>query len=285
VPLHSHSQPLLRKLYRLLRDVPQKPSPEGVHRLRTTIRRMEAILDALPEESHHKLRRQLRDIRKSAGSVRDLDVQQDLLKQLRSDGHPEQKEAVALRLAKKRTKHEKRLLATLDGENVASLKKRLRRLGSELRMGGDEIQTPILQDPVRTALEQFHQLSTEIESITQQSMHEFRTRCKRIRYLAEIGAGQPDGDLVVRELKRAQDAMGAWHDWWELARLAAKVLKGTPHAMLVGVLRTTVGTQFTLALRTIREVRASLGAVSAARRKRGPRSSHIHSARTSVAAG
>ena len=285
MPLHAHSQPLLRKLSRLLRDVPQKASPEGVHRLRTTIRRIEAILDALPEENHDKLRRQLRDIRRRAGEVRDLDVQQDLLKQVRSEGHPEQKEAVAIKLVKKRAKREKRLLSALDSESVASLRKRLRRLNSELRLGGDALKTPTLEDPVRTALEQFHQLSTEIESITPQSMHEFRTRCKRIRYLAEVGASQPDGDLVVGELKRMQDAMGSWHDWWELARLAAKVLKGTPHAMLLGVLRTTVGTQFTLALRTIREVRASLSAVAAARRKRAPRPARIHSTRTTVAAG
>jgi len=284
VALHSQSQPLLRKLSKLLHDVPQKPSPQGVHRLRTTIRRIEAILDALPEENHDKLRRQMRDIRKLAGEVRDLDVQQDLLKQVRAEGHPEQKEAVALKLTKKRAKREKRLLSELDSENVATLRKRLRRLSAELRLSGEAAQTPALQDPVRTALEQFAQLSSEIESLNQESMHDFRTRCKRIRYLAELGAKQPDGDLVVGELKRLQDAIGGWHDWWQLARLADRVLKGTPHAMLTGVLRTTVGTQFHLALRTVREVRASLSAVAAGRRKRAPRTARIHPERTTAAA-
>ncbi len=269
--LQAHTLPLIRKLSRLLHDVPQKPAPEPVHRLRTTIRRLEAVLDALPEENHDKLRRQLRDLRRLAGSIRDLDVQQQQLKSVRAEGHPDQKEAVARKLAARRAKREKKLLARLDPGSVANLRKRLHRLGAELRQLGDATPSPMLQDPVRTALEQFAQLSSEIESLTPESLHDFRTRTKRIRYLAEMGCGQPDGALVVGELKRLQDAIGAWHDWSELARVAKTVLADKPHAMLLGVLRTTVATHYALALRTVREVRDSLNAVRVARRRRAPR--------------
>jgi CHAD domain-containing protein len=259
-------------LSRLLHDVPQKPASEPVHRLRTTIRRLEAVLDSLPEENHDKLRRQLRDLRRLAGAVREVDVQQNLLKTVRAEGHPEQKEAVARKLASKRDKRERKLLARLDGDSVASLRKRLRRLGAELRQWRDESHRDRLRDPIRTALDQFAELATEIDSLSPESLHAFRTRCKRIRYLAEIGSGQPDGDLVVSELKRVQDAIGAWHDWSELRRLSAKVLSDKPHAMLIGVLRTTVASQYSLALRTARDVSESLGAVRAAHRRRAPRS-------------
>lgn len=261
----------MRKLSRLLHDVPQKPAPEPVHRLRTTIRRMEVVLDSLPEENHDKLRRELRTVRRLAGAVRDLDVQQRLLRGLRVEGHPEQKEVVALKLASKRAKREKKLRAQLDDDTVANLRKRLRRLAAELRQLPAAIQMSALQDPVRAALDQFAELSTEVDGLNPETLHGFRTRCKRIRYLAEIGSGQPDGDLVVTELKRAQDAIGAWHDWSELLRLSRKVLVDTPHAMLLGVLRTTVASHYTLALRTVREVRDSLEAIRAARRRRSPR--------------
>lgn len=267
----AHSLPLLRKLSRLLHEVRQKPAPEPVHRLRTTVRRIEAIFDSLPEENHDKLRRQLRDLRRLAGSVRDLDVQQRLLKSVRAEGHPEQKEAVALKLAGKRGKREKKLLAMLDADSVAGLRKRLHRLGVDLREAGDDAHSVALRDPVRAALDQFAELSTEIDSLTPQSLHEFRTRSKRIRYLAEIGCGQPDGELVVRELERIQDAIGLWHDWSELSRLSAKVLADRPHAMLLSVLRTTLASQYAMALRTVREVSESLRAVRAARSKRAPR--------------
>jgi len=272
VSLQDHSLPLLRKLSRLLHDVPQRPTPEPVHRLRTTIRRIEAVLDALPEENNDKLRKQLRDLRRVAGSVRDVDIQQSLLKGVRAEGHAEQKQTVANKLAARRRKREKRLLSLLDPESVQAARKRLRRLRAELVAGGERVQTPALQDPVRTALEQFAQLSADIDSLTPESLHAFRTQSKRIRYLAEMGRGQPDGELVMRELKRLQDAVGTWHDWSELLRLAEKALAETPHAMLRAVLRTTVTTKYALAIRTVREVRDSLNALRVTRRKRSPRS-------------
>ena len=282
--LQDHSLPLLRKLSRLLHEVPQKASPEPVHRLRTTIRRIEAVLDALPEENHEKLRRQLRDLRWLAGEVRDLDVQQSLLKTVRAEGHAEQKDAVALKLANRREKREKKLLAHLDSDSVDGLRKRLRRLGAELRHMSDATSAAV-QDPVGIALEQFAQLGSEIESITPESLHDFRTHSKRIRYLAEMGSGEPDGELIVRELKRLQDAVGIWHDWSELLRLAEKVLSDKPHAMLLGVLRTTVKSHYSLALRTVREVHESLNAVRAARRKRAPRTARSSTAATKSIAG
>ena len=256
-----------------------------MHRLRTTIRRIEAVLDALPSENHAKLRRQLRDIRRLAGAVRDLDVQASLLKGVRAEGHADQKDAVALKLANRRNKREKKLLAHLDAETVDSLRKRLRRLSTELRQISASAPTPALQDPVGIALEQFAQLATEIETLTPESLHDFRTHSKRIRYLAEMGCDQPDGELIVRELKRLQYAVGIWHDWSELLRLAERALADKPHAMLLGVLRTTVASHYSLALRTVREVRESLTAVRAARRKRAPRTTRGSAAATKSVAG
>jgi CHAD domain-containing protein len=209
----------------------------------------------------------------------------NLLRTVRAEGHADQKDAVALRLADRRNKREKKLLAHLDAVTVDTLRKRLRRLRVELQQISNTAGSAALQDPVGNALEQYARVAADIESLTPESLHDFRTHSKRIRYLAELGCDQPDGELMVRELKRQQDAIGAWHDWSELLRLAEKVLFDKPHAMLLGVLRTSVTSHYSLALRTVREVRESLSAVRGARRKRAPRTARSGAAATKSVAG
>ena len=270
VLLRAHSLPLFRKLTRLLRDVPRRPAAEPVHQLRTTIRRVEAVLETMPDGRFGKLRKQLRALRRRAGRVRNLDVQLLLLKSVRLDGHPEQKDAVARKLAARRARREKKLLIRLD-EKAASIRKRLARVQGALSESSVP-EAAAMQDPVGAALDQFVELGSRAASLTADSLHDFRTECKRTRYLAEMAGDEPDAALVVRELKRVQDAIGAWHDWSELLRCAEEVLAGHPHALLIGVLRTATSARFAHSLRTVAEVRDSLLAVRSARGRRAPRS-------------
>ena len=66
-----------RKLRKALKDLPDEPSPEDVHDLRTRIRRIEAIMHALRLDGTREGKRLLKSvapIRKRAGQVRDMDV-------------------------------------------------------------------------------------------------------------------------------------------------------------------------------------------------------------------
>src|SRR5579871_2525680 len=59
-----------------------KVAPKNVHRLRTTIRRIESLVSYANPDLDRKLERSLEkmaDLRKRAGKVRDLDVQASLL--------------------------------------------------------------------------------------------------------------------------------------------------------------------------------------------------------------
>src|ERR1700736_48973 len=64
-----------------LRDVQHHPAPDPVHDLRSTIRRIEAVLLSEPEHSERFLET-TKPIRKASGLLRDLDIQIDLLTQL-----------------------------------------------------------------------------------------------------------------------------------------------------------------------------------------------------------
>src|SRR5438477_449601 len=67
----------MRKLRKLVRKAPKRPTPDNIHDLRTYTRRFEAAAGALKLDSRRNDRRLLRDLsraRKRAGKIRDMDV-------------------------------------------------------------------------------------------------------------------------------------------------------------------------------------------------------------------
>jgi CHAD domain-containing protein len=60
------------------------------------------------------------------------------------------------------------------------------------------------------------------ESVKPNRLHEARIQLKKIRYLAELADESPERETFLKELKAVQDAVGDWHDWQELAKLAEK---------------------------------------------------------------
>ena len=67
----------VRELSRTLKSLPKEPPPGEVHRLRTTTRRVEAIVSVLAQLEGKESRRLLKSIepiRKAAGGVREMDV-------------------------------------------------------------------------------------------------------------------------------------------------------------------------------------------------------------------
>src|SRR5260370_17176367 len=73
----QHIQKPVRKLRKLVKKAPKRPTPDQVHDLRTHTRRFEATAQALRLDSKRNERRVLRALarlRKRAGKVRDMDV-------------------------------------------------------------------------------------------------------------------------------------------------------------------------------------------------------------------
>ncbi len=81
----ENTRPIFRKLIRQASKLASKPSPENIHKFRTSTRRVEVLLTDLSLEqgrNDKKLLKLLDRLRKKAGRVRDLDVEIAALRSL-----------------------------------------------------------------------------------------------------------------------------------------------------------------------------------------------------------
>jgi CHAD domain-containing protein len=188
--------------------------------------------------------RLLRKIRRSAGAVRDLDVHRRLLRNLLENSSkdktasgsavsedtpappvqtPLQKQADDLDawLRHSRREHSQPL--------VAGAKKWADKLDAHLAVVTDVLQA---QPPRRgkppsaavTALEAFARLSSEMQQLYADNLHDFRKGAKKARYMAETGGNDEHAGAVGKALKKLQDEIGDWHDWLVLAEEAHSAL-------------------------------------------------------------
>src|SRR5437660_7621856 len=91
-------------------------TPESVHRLRTTARRIESLVSYANPDLDKKLERcqeKLADLRRRAGKVRDFDVQIGLLGVLANGSTARDREILAALLGKKRDRQARRLTSAV----------------------------------------------------------------------------------------------------------------------------------------------------------------------------
>jgi CHAD domain-containing protein len=228
----KRTQSLFRKLGQLARKLTSDPQPEDVHQFRTTTRRVETLFDVLlpkPGRNGRKLLKQLARIRKRAGRVRDLDVQITALRTLKIGRDGEEKRSLLAALAADRVHYERKLVSLLDNQSLRELRKRLRRAAEDSYEGKFE--------PATKALRMFAQLARREGEVTEAVLHQYRLRCKRIRYVAEMAGKEPLAKAVVEQLKAIQDAVGEWHDWDTLTLRAEALFSDTPNAPIITALR------------------------------------------------
>jgi CHAD domain-containing protein len=256
-------------------------APEAVHGVRTGSRRLQAMLEAmLREDAAVPLRqpgkrwlRQLKQVRRAAGTVRDLDVQRKLLEHwIANENTPLEKQAGVLDAwLKGRRKHLASDMQKKIGKRQQELEQRqaafLAVLGS---VGLDGGAVPRSSDAV--ALEQFVRSADAMPLLDVENLHDFRKATKKARYVAESGSAGEEYSSVARALKRVQDAIGDWHDWVCLSQEAGAALsKGG--AELTASLGHEVDRHFSAALRITQTMRGRLvGEWMAAHGKRPPAS-------------
>jgi CHAD domain-containing protein len=242
---------------------------DAVHRVRTGSRRLQAMLEAMLRENatfalDHPARpwlRQLKQIRRAAGPVRDLDVHRKLLENLvgksAPGSDPLHKQAEIL---DDWLKSERKHLAR-------GMQKQIRKR----QHGLAERQTAVLNavgsvplESVRTgrsadavALEDFVRAADAMPLLDAENLHDFRKATKKARYVAESAAEKGPYSSVAKALKRIQDAIGDWHDWHSLFEEAgAAVGKDGPD--LSAHLEREVERHFAAAMKTTRTMRARL---------------------------
>lgn len=214
-----------------------KPRKKSVHQLRTATRRIEAqlqllsLFDHIPSDSkqREKAERLLKQLRRAAGRVRDLDVQRDLLAEESSpDKHtpkPIVSEARDLRRALKRKRDAE--ADTL----LKLLKKRETKFGDIFRdlLGTLEpAESLALTEPQLIAVvndwytrTRAHKLGdTPAEDNTDQ-LHSIRKDAKLARYLAESAPeSATSARRIAAQFEALQQAGGNWHDFLLLSEVA-----------------------------------------------------------------
>jgi len=226
------------------------PTKKPVHTARTCTRRIEALLELLrwmqrDAEAGYtlglalrrtgKVRRLLREVRKSAGRVRDLDVQTEML-DATSAGEKRKrllKEGEELRrfLKERRGVEAEALVKELEGHAAKlgpKLEAMLKRLEpvAKLTLTDDR-----LVELTRAWYEAAMVSSAGVEM--QERLHGMRKRAKLARYIAE-GGGR-DAVKQAAGFECLQESGGRWHDALTVAATAKKRLG--KKAVLVGVFR------------------------------------------------
>jgi CHAD domain-containing protein len=193
--------------------------PEQLHRMRTAVRRLRAILGAAREmfdpEWVGGLRSELDWLGTLLGDLRDLDVfRQHLraqLSSLKSAGRVEGR-ALLDRLDAQRTHARANLIAALDGARYVRLLDRLEKSIQHPRVVDAGVSLPAL------AAVQFKKLRKAVKALPKRpsdaDLHAVRIKVKRARYAAELAetmVGRPATRFVARA-KKVQDILGEHQD-------------------------------------------------------------------------
>jgi CHAD domain-containing protein len=274
-----------KKLFNTLLKAPEKisrnASPHAVHRLRTTIRRVETLLavHAADAKLDAKLLKQFRRLRRRAGKVRDLDVQINALRGVRLESAAKDKERVLRALNKAHARRMKKLANAVDNARDHGLRKRTRKARAQLleqakaataatRAESESRATHL----VEVALDEFAALVQSGPALNENTLHEFRRACKRVRYKIEIAGKADHAEAAIAQLERIQDSVGAWHDWLTLTQTAEKTLASNS-SPLIGALRVGTRSKYLQALRSTSEAQQKLLAMRpGADRRKAPAS-------------
>lgn len=228
------------------------PKVEAVHHLRTGTRRVEAALETLAreagarglgevaEKARQRWLRQLKKVRRAAGTVRDLDVHRELLEEnfpvasnAGNEGavdagaqklSPITAQALALEdwLKARRGEAAETLCTTLDGhiDRLLAAEDHFLDLIAKRRSLARRAHRPAAQ----LALEDYLRLMDAMPLLDNENLHEFRKGAKKARYVAESEEDNAAAEAMAKTVKKVQDAIGDWHDWVVVAEEAREAL-------------------------------------------------------------
>jgi CHAD domain-containing protein len=276
----AHLLPVANAFNAALTQGIEDAAPEAVHAMRTGSRRLQAMLEArlreggpagqALERGARAWLRELKQVRRGAGAVRDLDVQRKLLEDWVGKQMPEQGGAADGGGASlpAEIKQAETLDAWLKSERkhlARGMQKQIRKRQRGLAEGQVTCFAAITRAPLgrpgalRTAdgvaLEDFVRAVDAMPLLHGENLHDFRKATKKARYVAEAGANSDSS--VARALKRIQDAIGEWHDWLCLGEEAEAAL-GQDGPELTAAIQREIERHFGAALKTTQSLRGRL---------------------------
>jgi CHAD domain-containing protein len=242
---------------RLLSLLEKSPAgKQDVHLLRTTIRRLEVRLG----NTSSKVAKALKDLRKKAGRVRDIDVHLGLLKSPllpESSANRDCASAVQEELRKiLKAKRERHLDSLREALAAAAplLQARLLVLAASSTLGVSSS----ARDAHRQASQARDHFLQWTRSVPEEDdkLHELRIRTKKLRYSLEPLEAFPECVELAAKLKQVQDAIGRWHDWATLSQLAQHELHSCEAEPLCAALSRRSVSQYRRARRAAESARS-----------------------------
>jgi CHAD domain-containing protein len=216
----------LRRVRKTIKKLPAHPTPSEIHRLRTRVRRCEAMLRAFGIEEP-RLLEYLARIRKRAGKVRDMDVLTSQLSKVRVDGEQDCLIQLYEYLGTKRYRNAGRV-HRLAKKYRNAVDKRLKRVARVFAERADE--GSVMEEATTAALRCSAELGTQ-RNLNRGNLHTYRLKLKELRFILQMG-DEARYEEFVEALGENKDAIGEWHDWEELKAIAAKILDHTTGCQL-----------------------------------------------------
>lgn len=227
---------------RRLSELRRETSPEHVHRFRTSLRRLEAVVELTGTPLAPKLAKALHKTRRRTCKVRDCDVHLGLLAELHLGPELPERRELRQAIAQSRERQQRRLERALASPLGTKLARRLRRL----RRGWMETPPKLPASPAIEARRRYQAAARKKDPLEPDGLHAARKLAKQLRYMAELDRGGPEARATESALRRLQNALGAWHDWAELSDFAAAHEAGPA---LMAALRNITGAKLQQALR------------------------------------
>src|ERR1051326_30553 len=176
-----------RRIAKFLRKNSKRPGSTAVHNLRTSTRSLVTTFATLGLDSKRKVRRLLRDLRnvqKRAGKVRDMDVLTADALTVEQDGEQDCHVQLLEYLGVERNKYARRLrqaIKAAGGRLRRNLKRRSKCLEKSLERSGND--GPVDADAVPTTMARTIKLSTELNlprRLNRKNLHPYRLKVKEL---------------------------------------------------------------------------------------------------------
>lgn len=235
-----------------------KAAPKNVHRLRTTVRRIESLISYANPDLSKKLERSLEkmaDLRKRAGKVRDFDVQIGLLGAIGNGSTTRDRKALVELLEKKRERQAQRLVAAVKKIQDSKFFSRIDRVAEQSADVPEDKNRPLA--PLEEARAQLGMMAKDFSSehmVKTNRLHQARISLKRIRYLAELAVDSEEKKHFIHELKTVQNSVGEWHDWQELANTAEKRFADRVNCPILQEVRTLLAARHATAISSVQHL-------------------------------
>ncbi len=262
------------KLRKLLKKARLRPTVKQIHSLRTNARRFESSVTALGLKSSKNEKQLLRDlnrVRKRTGKIRDMDIITGYVLTTNMRGEQDCLVQLVEHIGAKRTKQAKKLSALVSTAGPR-LRRRLKRTASKFQkiLKRPESPSHAVEKALRLALE-LNRPST----LGRSTLHPYRLRVKQLQYVLQLSEDSRQ-QAFVAALKKVKDAIGEWHDWEVLTKVADDVLDHSSKCKLISRLHSISDRRYARSISLANQMRRTFAVAKSLRKnRRRARSLHL----------